>query len=159
MTFPAQSKSGKHHAALVFVIRVQALKPLPGLDLPSPTQMLLESYGKACSLQDPGTACTVRRRPVHIPSVAQRRQASAQAQLGPEPLTRTAAGRHGAVPCCCWLAAGGRRRRPAGNYRYGDVLTWTGTSPPLAVPVAVHVPKRQPPLSKFQESDLSPDES
>lgn len=71
--------------------------------------------------------CTVRRRPVHIPSVVQRRQLRHSWAL-----TRTAAGRHGAVPCCCWLAAGGRRRRPTGRqlsaYRYGDVLTWTGTA-------------------------------
>jgi hypothetical protein len=47
--------------------------------------------------------CTVRRRPVHIPSVAQRRQLRHSWAL-----TRTAAGRHGAVPtpvlllACCW---------------------------------------------------------
>lgn len=74
----------ERHAALVFVYRVQALKPLPGLDLPSPTQMLLESHGirKACRILEPPVLlyCTAATG-----TYSKRcSTTSAQAQLGPD---------------------------------------------------------------------------
>jgi hypothetical protein len=83
---------------------------------------------------------------------------SVQAQRpGPDSIDRAArqVGMHAVQPSRpagllltrCWWPT------PAGDSRDRDVLTWTGTD--VRVSVAVHVPKRQPPLSSKRERPLA----